>query len=114
MTGVQTCALPIFINENVGAVDICLDPINPRNIYASFWKIRRTPYDLSSGGNGSSLWKSTDGGDTWTELTRNEGLPKDTLGIIGVAVSPVRSDRVFAIIESQTGGVFRSDDGGKK
>lgn len=96
-----------FINENVGAVDVCLDPTNPRIIYASFWKIRRTPYDLSSGGEGSGLWKSTDSGDTWTELTHNEGLPKDTLGIIGVSVSPVRPDRVFAIIESQTGGVFR-------
>lgn len=103
-----------FINDNVGAVDICLDPANPRILYASFWKIRRSPYDLSSGGAGSSLWKSTDSGDSWTELTQNEGLPKDTLGIIGVAVSPVRPDRVWAIIESQTGGVFRSDDGGKK
>jgi len=102
------------VNDNVGAVDVCLDPTNPRILYASFWKIRRTPYDLSSGGAGSSLWKSTDGGDTWTELTRNEGLPKDTIGIIGVTVSPVRPDRVWAIIESQTGGVFRSDDGGKK
>ncbi len=103
-----------FINENVGAVDISMDPGNPRILYASFWRVRRNPYDLSSGGAGSSLWKSTDSGDSWTELTQNEGLPKDTLGIIGVAVSPVRPDRVFAIIESQTGGVFRSDDGGKK
>lgn len=103
-----------FINGHVGAVDVCLDPSNPRIVYASFWKVRRTPYDLSSGGAGSSLWKSTDGGDTWVDLTANEGLPKDTLGIIGVAVSPVRPDRVWAIMESQTGGVFRSDDGGKK
>jgi photosystem II stability/assembly factor-like uncharacterized protein len=103
-----------FVNENVGAVDVCLDPTNPRIIYASFWKVRRTPYDLSSGGEGSSLWKSTDGGDTWVNITRNEGLPKDTIGIIGVTVSPVRPDRVWAIVESQTGGVFRSDDGGKK
>ncbi|MDX1911566.1 MAG: glycosyl hydrolase [Saprospiraceae bacterium] len=103
-----------YINAHVGAVDVCFDPTNPRILYASFWKVRRTPYDLSSGGEGSGLWKSTDGGDTWTELTRNEGLPKDTIGIIGVSVSPVQPDRVFAIIESQSGGVFRSDDGGKK
>ena len=103
-----------FVHENAGAVDICLDPTNPRILYASFWKVRRTPYSLSSGGAGSSLWKSTDSGDTWSELTRNEGLPTDTLGIIGIAVSPVRPDRVFTIVESPTGGVFRSDDGGKK
>lgn len=103
-----------FVNENVGAVDLCMDPTNPRILYAAFWRVRRTPYDLSSGGAGSSLWKSTDSGETWTDLTQNEGLPKDTLGIIGVTVSPVRPDRVFAIVESQTGGVFRSDDGGKK
>jgi photosystem II stability/assembly factor-like uncharacterized protein len=103
-----------FVNDQAGAVDICLDPTNPRILYASFWKVRRTPHDLSSGGAGSSLWKSTDGGDSWVELTRNEGLPKDTIGIIGVAVSPMRPDRVWAIVESQSGGVFRSDDGGKK
>lgn len=102
-----------FVSNQAGAVDVCLDPTNPRIIYASFWKIRRTPYDLSSGGAGSSLWKSTDGGDTWMELTRNEGMPTDTIGIIGVTVSPVKPDRVWAIVESQTGGVFRSDDGGK-
>jgi photosystem II stability/assembly factor-like uncharacterized protein len=104
-----------FVNDNVGAVDLCMDPTNPRILYASFWKVRRSPYDLSSGGQGSGFWKSTDGGDTWTDLSRNEGLPqKDTLGIIGLAVSPVRPDRVWAIIESQSGGVYRSDDGGKK
>lgn len=102
-----------FVDENVGAVDVCLDPTNPRIIYASFWRVRRTPYSLSSGGAGSSLWKSTDGGDSWTEITRNEGMPQDTIGIIGVSVSPAKPDRVYAIVESQTGGVFRSDDGGK-
>lgn len=103
-----------FVQSDAGAVDLCLDPTNPRILYASFWKIRRTPYDLSSGGKGSSLWKSTDSGETWTELTQNSGLPKDTVGIIGVAVSHTRPDRIWAIIESQTGGVFRSDDGGEK
>lgn len=102
-----------FVSPDAGAVDLCMDPTNPRILYATFWKVRRSPHALSSGGAGSSIWKSTDGGDSWTELTRNEGLPKDTVGIIGVAVSPVRPDRVFAIVESQTGGVFRSDDAGK-
>ena len=67
-----------------------MDPTNPRVLYASMWNFRRTPYSLESGGPGSGLWKSTDGGDHWTELTRNPGLPKGTLGIIGVTVSPVQ------------------------
>jgi photosystem II stability/assembly factor-like uncharacterized protein len=103
-----------YVNANVGAVDICMDPGNPRILYASFWRVRRQPHELSSGGWGSGMWKSTDGGDTWTDISRNEGLPKDTLGIIGITVSPAKPDRVWAIIESQSGGVFRSDDGGKK
>jgi photosystem II stability/assembly factor-like uncharacterized protein len=111
--GGRTWQRVLFVNDEVGAVDLCLDPTNPRILYASTWRVRRTPHSLSSGGSGSGLWKSTDGGDTWTQLTQNQGLPTDTLGIIGVAVSPARPDRVWAIIESQTGGVFRSDDGGK-
>ncbi|MBP6826194.1 MAG: glycosyl hydrolase, partial [Saprospiraceae bacterium] len=105
----------LFVNEDAGAVDLCMDPGNPRILYASTWRIRRTPYSLSSGGQGSGLWKSTDSGDTWTELTRNEGLPqKDTIGIIGVAVSYTNPQRVWALVEAENGGVFRSDDGGKK
>ena len=105
----------LFANADAGAVDLCMDPANPRILYASTWRIRRTPYSLSSGGTGSGLWKSTDSGDTWTEISRNEGLPqKDTLGIIGVTVSPANPQRVWAIVEAENGGVFRSDDGGKK
>jgi photosystem II stability/assembly factor-like uncharacterized protein len=103
----------LFVNNAASAVDLAMDPTNPRILYASTWRIRRNPHSLSSGGEGSSLWKSTDGGDSWVELTKNEGMTKDTIGIIGVAVSAVRPDRVFAIVESKTGGVFRSDDGGK-
>ncbi|MEM9888557.1 MAG: glycosyl hydrolase [Bacteroidota bacterium] len=103
----------LFANAGAGACDLTFDPNNPRILYASTWKIRRTPYSLSSGGEGSALWKSTDGGDNWEEITRNVGLPDDTVGIIGVTVSPVNSNRVWAIIESQKGGVFRSDDAGK-
>ncbi len=103
----------LFVNPDAGAVDLAMDPSNPRILYASFWRVRRTPHDFSSGGSGSGIWKSTDSGDTWTEITANEGLPKDTIGIVGLAVSPVKSDRVFAIVESQSGGVFRSDDAGK-
>ena len=103
----------LFANADAGAVDLTFDPNNARIMYASTWRIRRTPYSLASGGEGSALWKSTNGGDTWTEITRNEGLPSGLVGIIGVTVSPVNSQRVWAIIESLEGGVFRSDDGGK-
>ncbi len=113
--GGKTWERILFVNADAGAVDLCMDPTNPRILYAGTWRIRRTPYSLSSGGAGSGLWKSTDSGDTWTEITRNEGLPqKDTIGIIGVTVSPANPQRVWAIVEAENGGVFRSDDGGKK
>ena len=105
----------LFVNDQSGAVDLTFDPNNPRILYASTWRAQRTPYSLSSGGDGSALWKSTDSGETWTEISKNDGFPKDTLGIIGVAVSPVNSERVFAIVENkEKGGLYRSDDGGKK
>lgn len=105
----------LFVNDQSGAVDLVMDPNNPRILYASTWRARRTPYSLSSGGEGSALWKSTDSGETWTELSKNDGFPKDTLGIIGVTVSPKNSDRVWAIVEHKDkGGLYRSEDGGKK
>jgi photosystem II stability/assembly factor-like uncharacterized protein len=103
----------LFANADAGAVDLCMDPSNPRILYASTWRIRRTPYSLESGGEGSALWKSVDGGDTWENLTKNEGMPKGVWGIVGVSVSPVNSNRVYAIIENENGGVYRTDDAGK-
>ena len=111
--GGKTWKRILFANKDAGAVDLCMDPNNPRVLYASTWRIRRTPYSLESGGEGSSLWKSTDEGDTWTNLSKNEGMPKGLWGISGVAVSPVNSNRVYAIIENDNGGVYRSDDAGK-
>jgi len=104
----------LFANSAAGATDLTFDPNNPRILFASTWRIRRNPYSLSSGGEGSDLWKSTDGGDTWEKISRNKGLPQDDVfGIIGVTVSPVNSNRVWALMEHKDGGVFRSDDGGK-
>ncbi|MCO6478580.1 MAG: glycosyl hydrolase [Phaeodactylibacter sp.] len=102
----------LFANADAGAVDLLLDPNNPRIIFASTWRVRRTPYSLESGGDGSTLWRSTDGGDTWEDLSKKEGFPQGLKGIIGVAVSPANSNRVWAILEAKDGGVFRSDDGG--
>ncbi len=111
--GGETWERILFANENAGAVDLVIDPGNPRILYASTWRVRRTPYSLESGGEGSALWKSTDGGDTWTDISRRPGMPEGALGIIGVAVSPVDPERVWAIIEADAGGVYRSDNGGE-
>ncbi len=97
-------------NATSGASDLSMDPTNPRILYAAFWDHQRVPWQVRSGGAGSGIWKSLDGGDTWTRLT--EGLPK-LMGKIGVAVSPANPDRVFAIVEAEQGGLFRSDDAGK-
>lgn len=114
VNGGKTWNKVLFANEDAGAVDFTLDPNNPRIMYASTWNARRTPYSLSSGGDGSALWKSTDSGKTWNEISKNKGFAKDTLGIIGVTVSPINSDRVWAIVENKDkGGVYRSDDGGE-
>ncbi|RLD30117.1 MAG: glycosyl hydrolase [Bacteroidetes bacterium] len=104
----------LFANNYAGAVDLIIDPTNPRILYASTWRIQRTPYSLSSGGEGSALWKSTDSGETWKEISVNKGFPKDTLGIIGVTVSSVNNQRVWAIVENkEKGGLYQSNDGGE-
>ena len=102
----------LFRSDSAGAVDLAMDPINPRILYAAMWQARRGPWYMSSGGPGSGLFKSTDGGDTWREITRNEGMPKGVVGKIGVTVS-ANHDRVWAIVEADSGGVFRSEDGGE-
>lgn len=110
--GGETWTRVLFANQDAGAVDLVMDPNNPRILYASTWKIRRTPYSLSSGGEGSGIWKSVDAGNTWEELSAKPGFPKGPLGIIGLAVSPANSERVWALAEAKDGGVFRSENGG--
>jgi photosystem II stability/assembly factor-like uncharacterized protein len=100
-------------SNSAGAVDLAMDPSNPRVIYASFWEISRKPWRMDSGGPGSGIFKTTDGGDTWTEISRAPGLPKGVLGRIGVTVSPANPERVWALIEATDGGLFRSDNGGR-
>lgn len=110
--GGKTWELVLHIDEDTGASDMSLDMTNPRVIYASFWDHRRYPWTVRSGGPGSSIWKSTDGGDNWEKLTN--GLP-DLMGKIGVSVSRANNDRVYAIVEAKgdKGGLYRSDDAGK-
>ena len=109
--GGDTWDLVLFKSEKAGAVDLSMDPGNPRVLYAAIWEARRTFWSMSSGGPDSGLYKSVDGGDTWTELTEN-GMPDGAKGRIGVAVSPAKSGRVWALIEAKDGGLFRSDDSG--
>ncbi len=111
--GGKTWEKVLFRNDKAGAIDLVLDPFNPRILYAAIWEASRTPYSLTSGGEGSGLFKSVDGGDTWKEISRNKGLPEGSLGKIGVTVSGAQRDRVWAIIENKDGGVFQSDDGGE-
>ncbi|MBM4434274.1 MAG: glycosyl hydrolase, partial [Chloroflexi bacterium] len=105
----------LFRSVRAGAVDVSLDPNNPRVLFAATWEVLRTPWLIASVGPGGGLFRSTDGGDSWTELTSRSGLPAGPLGKIGVAVSPARSGRVYAVVEAarlDDGGIFRSDDGG--
>jgi photosystem II stability/assembly factor-like uncharacterized protein len=110
--GGATWAQVLFKSERAGAVDLSLDPANPRVLYAAVWEAQRTPWSMTSGGPDSSLWKSTDGGDSWTDISRSPGLPRGVLGRIGVAVSPADGQRVYALVEAEDGALFRSDDGG--
>jgi photosystem II stability/assembly factor-like uncharacterized protein len=103
----------LFANKDAGVIDLIIDPNNARILYATTWNVRRTPYSLSSGGDGSALWKSTDGGENWSNISESKGLPKGLWGISGVTVSPVNSDFVWLLVENKDGGIYKSEDAGK-
>ncbi len=110
--GGKTWEKILYRDEKTGAIDLALDPTNPRILYAALWQAQRYPYKMISGGEGSGIFKSTDGGDTWTEISNNPGLPTGVKGKIGLAVSPAKPERVWALVEAKDGALFRSDDGG--
>ncbi|HKW77595.1 MAG TPA: glycosyl hydrolase [Candidatus Limnocylindria bacterium] len=111
--GGKTWKRVLFRNEKAGAIDLSVDANNPRILYATFWEAIRRPWELVSGGPGSGIFRSNDGGDTWKELTRARGLPKGTLGKVGISASAAKSGRVYAIVEAEDGGVYRSEDFGE-
>lgn len=102
----------LYRDDHSGAIDLSMDSKHPEVLYAALWEANRTSWQMTSGGPGSGLFKSTDAGEHWTEITRNAGLPKGVIGRIGVSVSPVDANRVYAIVEAADGGVYRSDDAG--
>jgi len=111
--GGVTWKLVLHPGDGVGAIDVSMDPSNPRIVFAAMWDFQRLPWQIRSGGPGSAIYRSTDEGVTWTRLT-GHGLPTGIVGRIGVSVSPANPNRVYAIIEApaDTGGLYRSDDGG--
>ena len=111
--GGTTWKRTLFVNEQTGCSDLVIDAENPAVLYAGTWRVIRTPHSLESGGEGSGLWKSIDGGETWTNISSATGLPKGTWGIVGVAVAPSNSNKLYAIIENEKGGLYSSSDAGE-
>ena len=110
--GGKTWKKVLFRDNKTAAIDLAIDRRNPNVMYAALWEAYRVSWQMSSGGPGSGLFKSTDGGETWTEITRNPGLPAGVIGRIGVTVSGADGNRIYALVENENGGVFRSDDAG--
>lgn len=102
----------LFVSNKAGAADLIIDRTNPKVLYASTWQVYRKAWKMWGGGPDCKLFKSLDGGDTWIDLTTNPGMPEGPIGKIGVTVSPADPNRVWAVVEANEGGVFRSDDAG--
>lgn len=112
MDGGKTWKNILFRSEKAGAIDLVIEPGSPQVLYAVFWEVQRYPWGFVSGGPGSAIYKSGDGGNTWKEITGNPGLPTGIKGRIGLTISPAKPERVWAIIEAKKSGVYRSDDSG--
>jgi photosystem II stability/assembly factor-like uncharacterized protein len=110
--GGKTWKQTLFVNNQTGCSDLVMEPGNPSVLYAGMWRVQRTPHSMESGGEGSGLYKSTDGGDTWVNISQNKGLPKGVWGIVGFAVAPSNTDKLYAIVENAAGGMFVSNDAG--
>lgn len=111
--GGKTWKKTLFVNNETGCSDLVMEPGNPAVFYAGMWRVKRTPYSMESGGDGSGLYKSEDGGETWKSLSSKKGLPSGVWGIVGVAVAPSNTDKVYALVENAKGGLFVSEDAGE-
>lgn len=116
--GGKTWKKVLYVNDKTGAESLAMDPSNPQVLYASTWQMSRQPWTFSSGGSGSGIYKTTDGGENWTKITHNKGLPSGIFGKVGLAVAPSNPKVVYALIQANykpghPGGLFRSEDGGK-
>ncbi|HJW18240.1 MAG TPA: hypothetical protein VJ499_14010 [Flavisolibacter sp.] len=111
--GGKTWKRVLYVNEQTGASDLVMEEGNPEVLYAGTWRALRTPYSMESGGEGSGLWKSTNGGETWSNISSKKGLPKGVWGIVSVAVSPSNPDKIYTLIENKDGGMFMSADAGE-
>jgi len=113
--GGKTWKKLLFVDDSTGAIDLGVDPANPRILYAALWKAQRFPWGFAAGGGKSGLWKTSDGGETWTDISGSDGLPLRPLGRIGITVSPANPSRLWASVEAPDsgGGIFRSEDAGK-
>ena len=112
--GGKTWSKSLFVNNKTGAADLVVDPTNPNKLIAAMWEHRRKPWTFNSGGEGSGLYITYDGGDNWTKKTDEDGLPKGNLGRMGIGIAPSNPNIVYALVESKKNALYRSDDGGAK
>ncbi|HWR32269.1 MAG TPA: hypothetical protein VN451_01985, partial [Chitinophagaceae bacterium] len=111
--GGKTWKKVLYVNNQTGCSEVVMEAGNPMTLYAGTWRVIRTPHSMESGGDGSGLWKSTDGGETWKNISASKGLPKGVWGIVGVAVAPSNTDKIYTLIENENGGLFMSNNGGE-